>query len=120
MFVFGIVLALLGTLFGLPETRARLQTDLARQGDLFLLLYLGLAAATLVVGPLIDRIGNKLVLICSALLVTACSSQFVPASVLSFQASASINFDSGAWVVAALSSREKTWMKLDSLVPVLW
>src|SRR6266852_4268282 len=80
MFVFGIVLALLGTLFGLPETRARLQADLARQGDLFLLLYLGLAAATVVVGPLIDRIGNKLVLICAALLVTAALGGFVAAS----------------------------------------
>ena len=79
MFVFGIVLALLGTLFGLPETRARLQADLARQGDLFLLLYLGLAAATVVVGPLIDRIGNKLVLICAALLVTAALGGFVAA-----------------------------------------
>src|SRR5712691_7743145 len=71
MFVFGIVLALVSTLFGKTATRARLQADLARQGDLFLLLYLGLAAATVVVGPLSDRSGNKLVLICSALLVTA-------------------------------------------------
>ncbi len=71
MFVFGIVLALLGTLFGLPEMRARLQANLARQGDLLLLLFLGLEVATVVVGPLIDRIGNKLVLLFSALVVTA-------------------------------------------------
>ncbi len=79
MFVFGIVLALLGTLFGLPEMRARLHVDLAREGNLFLLLYAGVLAATVVVGPLIDSIGNKLVLLVSALLVTLALTGFVAA-----------------------------------------
>jgi len=71
IFLFGIVLALLGTLFGLPEVRARLRVNLGQQGDLFLILYFGVFLSSLVAGPLIDRMGNKLVLMVSALLVTA-------------------------------------------------
>ena len=71
IFVFGIVMAVLGTLFGLPEMRTRLRMDLAQQGSLFLLLYLGILFATLLAGPAIDVIGNKLILIGSATLVAA-------------------------------------------------
>lgn len=67
---FGIVLAVLGTLFGMPEMRAHLHIDLAQQGDLFLLLYVGILIASLMAGPLIDHIGHKLVLLISALLVS--------------------------------------------------
>jgi len=69
IFVFGIVMAVLGTLFGLPEMRTRLRIDLAQQGSLFLLLYVGILFATLLAGPAIDAIGNKLILIGSASLV---------------------------------------------------
>jgi MFS transporter, FHS family, glucose/mannose:H+ symporter len=71
MFVFGIVMAVLGTLFGLPEMRARLQIDLAQQGNLLVLLYVGILIATLVVGPAIDKIGTKMILTGSASLVAA-------------------------------------------------
>jgi MFS transporter, FHS family, glucose/mannose:H+ symporter len=71
IFVFGIVMAVLGTLFGLPEMRARLRIDLAQQGNLFLLLYLGIFIATLVAGPAIDVIGNKVILVVSAVLVSS-------------------------------------------------
>ena len=71
IFVFGIVMAVLGTLFGLPEMRTRLRIDLAQQGNLFLLLYVGIFIATLVAGPAIDVIGNKLILVGSAALVAA-------------------------------------------------
>jgi fucose permease len=71
MFVFGLVLAVLGTVFGLPEMRARLHVDLAQQGNLFLLQYLGVFVASMIAGPLIDSVGNRLVLLVSALLVTA-------------------------------------------------
>jgi len=54
IFVFGIVMAVLGTLFGLPEMRQRLKIDLAQQGTVFLLLYVGILLATLVAGPVID------------------------------------------------------------------
>ena len=46
MFIFGVVLALLGTLFGLPAMRERLGVNLAQQGDLFLLLYAGVCFST--------------------------------------------------------------------------
>jgi fucose permease len=69
IFVFGIVMAVLGTLFGLPEMRDRLHISLAQQGNMFLLLFLGIFAATLAAGPAIDAIGNKAILIVSSLLV---------------------------------------------------
>src|SRR6516162_3725709 len=62
-------MAVLGTLFGLPEMRARLEIDLAQQGNMFLLLYVGILLATLVAGPVIDAIGNKVVLVASSVLV---------------------------------------------------
>ncbi len=71
IFVFGIVMAVLGTLFGLPEMRERLHIDLAQQGNMFLLLYVGILAATLIAGPVIDIIGNKVILVISSLLVAA-------------------------------------------------
>ena len=71
MFLFGIVLAMLGTIFGLEETRGRLHVDLAQQGDIFLALFLGVFLSTVLVGPVIDRYGNKIVLATSALLVAA-------------------------------------------------
>jgi len=79
MFIFGLVLALLGTLFGLPAMRERLGVDLAQQGDLFLLLFAGVCFATVAVGPLIDRFGNKLVLLISAVLVTVALVEFAAA-----------------------------------------
>jgi MFS transporter, FHS family, glucose/mannose:H+ symporter len=71
IFVFGIVMAVLGTLFGLPEMRARLQINLAQQGNMILLLYLGILTATVVAGPVIDAIGNKVILVTSSALVAA-------------------------------------------------
>ena len=67
IFVFGIVMAILGTLFGLPEMRSRLGISLTQQGTVFLLLYVGIFAATLVAGPGIDAIGNKFILVVSSL-----------------------------------------------------
>ncbi len=90
MFVFGIVLAILGALFGLPEMRERLHVDLARQGDVFLLLFFGVFLSTIVVGPMIDSFGNKLVLALSAALVAvalvafSAAHAFVPALVAAF------------------------------------
>ncbi len=79
MFIFGVVLALLGTLFGLPAMRERLGVNLAQQGDLFLLLYAGVCFSTVAVGPLIDRFGNKLVLLLSAVLVALALLEFAAA-----------------------------------------
>jgi FHS family glucose/mannose:H+ symporter-like MFS transporter len=77
IFVFGIVMAILGTLFGLPEMRARLGISLAQQGSVFLLLYVGIFVATVVSGPVIDAIGNKVILVVSSALVAAAMAGFV-------------------------------------------
>lgn len=71
IFVFGIVLAILGALFGLPAMRERLGINLAQQGDIFLALFFGVFLATVFAGPTIDSFGNKSVLAVSAALVTA-------------------------------------------------
>jgi fucose permease len=76
IFVFGIVLALLGTLFGLPEMRSRLHVDLAQQGDLLLMLFAGIFLATLIVGPVLDRFGNQPVLAISSVLVATALAGF--------------------------------------------
>lgn len=64
-------MAVLGTLFGLPEMRERLHINLAQQGNMLLLLYVGIFIATLAAGPAIDAIGNKSILVVSSLLVAA-------------------------------------------------
>jgi MFS transporter, FHS family, glucose/mannose:H+ symporter len=66
MFVFGIVLAVLGVLFGLPEMRERVDANLAQQGDIFLMLFLGVFLSTLITGPIFDNYGSKTVLAWSA------------------------------------------------------
>src|SRR5438552_5831693 len=71
MFVFGITLAILGALFGLPLMRERIHADRAQQGDIFLMLYFGIFVSTIIVGPIIDSFGNKIVLTFSAALVVA-------------------------------------------------
>ena len=77
MFLFGIALVLLGTLFGLPQMRERLElTTLVRQGDLQTLLLFGVLLSTVFVGPLMDRFGHKLVLTLSAALVAVALGGF--------------------------------------------
>src|SRR6266550_3948951 len=80
MFVFGITLAILGALFGLPAMRERIHADLAQQGDIFLALYLGIFVSTIIVGPVIDSFGNKIVLIVSAVGVVAGLLGFIVAA----------------------------------------
>ncbi len=77
--VFGIVFAVLGTVFGLPAMRARLQINLAQQGNLFFLLYLGIFSASLIVGPLIDHLGNKANLLISSAIVAVAMLAFAAA-----------------------------------------
>ena len=79
IFVFGIVMAILGTLFGLPEMRERLGISLAQQGTVILLLYVGIFGASLMAGPGIDAIGNKFILVVSSLLVAGAMLGFLRA-----------------------------------------
>lgn len=79
IFVFGVVLAILGTLFGLEGMRERLAIDLAQQGDVFLALFFGVFVSTLFVGPLTDRFGSRAVLAVSAAAVAAALAVFAQA-----------------------------------------
>jgi MFS transporter, FHS family, glucose/mannose:H+ symporter len=76
MAIFGMLIALLGTLFGLPEMRQRLAIDLAQQGELFGILSLGMLAASLASGPLLDRFGVKPVVTAGSAMVTAALAAF--------------------------------------------
>jgi fucose permease len=79
MTTFGMLIALLGTLFGLPELRMRLGIDLAQQGDLFGILSFGMLVASLVSGPALDRFGVKPVLVSASAMVTSALSAFAVA-----------------------------------------
>jgi MFS family permease len=92
LFLFGTTIALLGTLFGLPEMRERLGIDLAQQGELFSVLFVGMLVATAVAGPLIDRFGHQATLTASSLL----------AAVGLTGLSLSGTFEAAAWSVVVL------------------
>ena len=66
MFVFGIVMALLGAV--LPVVSTRLGFELAQAGNLFLAMNCAMLAAMLALGPLMDRFGKKPALAGGALL----------------------------------------------------
>ena len=95
IFVFGMVLALLGTVFGLPGMRERLGIDVAGQGDVFLWLYFGILVASLAAGPTIDRFGNKVVLVLSAAMVAAALAGFAFATSLASAAVAALLMGAG-------------------------
>lgn len=103
MFVFGIVLAVLGALFGLPEMRGRIGVDLAQQGNIFLTLFFGVLVSTLLTGPVFDSFGSKTVLVASAVIVTASLVAFstarsVPAAIV---AAFALGFGGGGLNTAA-------------------
>lgn len=67
MFVFGIVMAVLGAI--LPSLFERVQIDKAEAGRLFLYMNFAMLLASFFFGPVVDRFGFKLVLLLSSLLV---------------------------------------------------
>src|SRR5215469_18138324 len=69
MFVFGVVMALLGAI--LPSLSARLHFETAQIGILFLVMNGGMLASSLVLGLVMDRFGMKLPLAVGALLVAS-------------------------------------------------
>jgi MFS transporter, FHS family, glucose/mannose:H+ symporter len=69
IFVFGIVLAVLGAI--LPSLFLSIQLNPAQAGSLFLFLNLGALMVTLAGGPSFDRFGYRRILILSSLLATA-------------------------------------------------
>jgi MFS transporter, FHS family, glucose/mannose:H+ symporter len=69
MFVFGIVMALLGAV--LPLLSKQIAFDLAQAGNLFLVMNCAMLVSMLSLGALTDRLGGKPVLIGGALAVAA-------------------------------------------------
>ena len=69
MFVFGIVMALLGAV--LPLLSKQIGFDLAQAGNMFLVMNCSMLAAMLSLGMLMDRFGQKPVLIGGAIAVAA-------------------------------------------------
>ncbi len=86
----GIVLAILGTVFGLPEIRARLHIELFQPGNLLLLLYLGIFISSFAIGPLIDHVGNKANLFASSALVSVAMVWFALAHSFASAATAAV------------------------------
>jgi fucose permease len=67
MSLFGVVIVAPGTVLGFADMRARMGvSNIVLQGNLAALSLLALLVATLAVGPMIDRFGNKPVLVTSA------------------------------------------------------
>ncbi|HLG59973.1 MAG TPA: MFS transporter [Vicinamibacterales bacterium] len=79
MFVFGIVLALPGTVLGLPDAVAALGLTLAGRGTLISALFVGLLLGSLASGPLVDKLGHRASLALSAGLVALCLPLFAAA-----------------------------------------
>ena len=67
MFVFGIVMAVLGAI--LPSLFARISMDKGQAGNLFLIMNFAMLLMSLFFGPIVDRFGYKLFLILCSLLV---------------------------------------------------
>jgi MFS transporter, FHS family, glucose/mannose:H+ symporter len=105
MFNFGMVIALLGTLFGLPEMRDRLGINLAQQGDLFSILSFGMLLSSLVAGPVLDRFGTRPVLVWAAALTTAALLAFALARGFAAAAAAAVLLGlGGAWLNIATNA----------------
>ena len=79
MFVFGVVLAVPGTVLALPDFVARLDLTLASRGALISSLFFGLLAGSAASGPLVDRIGRRAALAGSNALIAVCLPAFAAA-----------------------------------------
>jgi MFS family permease len=102
LFTFGMVIALLGTLFGLPEMRGRLGIDLAQQGELFSLLSIGLLVSSILVGPSLERWGARRVLVVGSAMVAAALVAFALARGFAAAAAAGLVLGfGGGWLSAA-------------------
>jgi MFS family permease len=102
MSVFGMLIAMLGTLFGLPAMRERLGIDLAQQGDLFSVLFGGLLVAAAIVGPLLDRFGSKPVMVSATAMVTLGLAAFALAGGFGAAAAAALLLGvGGGWLNTA-------------------
>ena len=69
--IYGIAFAILGAVLGLPEMQARLHIDAVHEGALFFLLYAGVFLSNALIGPILNAVGSKRVLIFTAMMVSA-------------------------------------------------
>jgi fucose permease len=76
MFVFGMILALPGTVLGLPEAAAQFELTLADRGTLISTLFLGLLLGSLASGPVVDALGQRRSVVLSCALVAVCLPMF--------------------------------------------
>src|SRR5262245_46792002 len=72
MFVFGMILGLPGTVLGQPDTVTQFGLTLADRGVLIATLFAGLLIGSLLSGPLVDALGQRLALVLSSALVALC------------------------------------------------
>lgn len=78
MFVFGIVMAVLGAI--LPSLFVKIQFDKSEAGSLFFYMNLAMLVMSVIFGPVVDRFGYKIFLIFCSLLVAASLLFFAYAS----------------------------------------
>jgi MFS transporter, FHS family, L-fucose permease len=65
-FIFGLVLALPGTLFGIPSWTTAVRCDVAAQANLLAVFFLGQLICSAVAGDLVDRFGADRILMAGA------------------------------------------------------
>jgi FHS family glucose/mannose:H+ symporter-like MFS transporter len=82
IFVFGIVMAILGAI--LPSLFSRIQFSKSEAGNLFFYMNLAMLAMSVFFGPVVDRFGYKVFLLICSLLVAASLVLFNLASTYSF------------------------------------
>ena len=120
-FLFGIVLALPGTLFGLPRWTSALGFDVARQAQLLVVFFTGQFLFTAIAGSLVDRFGCQRVLALGAGLIaaafawlglaTTAAAAMPPALVLAM-GGASINAASNTLVSTTYGDRRGAMLSL--------
>ena len=119
--LFGIVLALPGTLFGLPAWTGALGFDVAAQARLLVVFFAGQFVFTAMAGSLVDRVGCQRVLSLGSLLMAisfvrlagaaVASDATVPAILLA-AGGASINAASNTLVSVTYSERRGAMLSL--------
>jgi fucose permease len=120
-FLFGIVLALPGTLFGLPRWTMPLGFDVPAQAQLLVAFFTGQFLFTAVAGSLVDRIGCQRVLTLGSALIalalgwlafaTSAGGAMPPALLLA-AGGASINASSNTLVSATYGERRGSMLSL--------
>ncbi len=88
IFVFGIVMAILGAI--LPSLFDRIAFNKSEAGNLFLYMNLAMLGMSVVFGPVVDRFGYRLFLLVCSLLVAASFLLFTLAPTYSFLAIAAL------------------------------